>query len=142
MVACEPYTFQSRRVLPAPWHGRTPVELFFSIEDAAQPYQLFVTLQSTVHYPFHNVYLESTLYEAAHCTVLTKERGEYLLYDPIDGSPIGSKSGNIVHHEVILPNMQSFSKEGVYILSLTHHMREEFLPHIISVGVRGIKENR
>jgi gliding motility-associated lipoprotein GldH len=117
------------------WHRNNNLQFNFCIQDATQPYDIYLLIKDTPAYPYQNFYITYYLKDT-QSTVLTTELKNYLLFDPKTGKPLGKGWSKNKNHELILLKNYYFSKPGDYTVELAQFMRTEALLGIHTVGIK------
>lgn len=103
------------------------------ITDTAATYNIYVTLRHTEAYPFSNIWLLITT-EFPGEKPQTR-RVELPLAD-VTGKWLGSGMDDIYEHRIPIQQNALFNKPGSYHFSFEQNMRQNPLPHVMSVGLR------
>lgn len=107
----------------------------FQIEDAMQPYNLYVNITNKVDYPYYNLYYRYWLADSLNRSLKTGLMNADL-FDAKSGEPKGSGVGDIFDHQSPILENYTFPSEGTYSISFQQYMRTDSLPGIRSVGTR------
>lgn len=103
------------------------------ITDTAALYNIYVTFRHTAAYPFSNIWLLITTEYPGEKPVTS--RVELPLAD-VGGKWLGSGMDGIFDHRIPIQRHAKFNKKGIYHFSFEQNMRENPLPHVMSVGLR------
>ena len=117
------------------WHKDSIVSFQFQIEDIHTGYHLYYNIRNTNLYPFHNLYLRHTL-EDTLGNLINTNLTEVFLFESKTGKPMGDGMGDIFDHRFTLMDDLYFDNPGMYRLNVTHYMRMDLLPEIMTVGLR------
>jgi gliding motility-associated lipoprotein GldH len=106
--------------LPGSW-GKNEV-MTFEIPrlDSLKKYNMFLHLRNTHDYPFNNIFLIASM-EFPHGLTIT-DTLEYRMANP-DGSWLGTGIGPVKESKLVYKENVSFIEEGIYILSVSHAVR-------------------
>ena len=125
-------SFSARR-----WPAKEAKPFVFTITDTSCNYMVYATLRHTDAYPFSNIWLQVE-------TVLpgTKQAlnsNVELTSAQSDGKWLGRGMQDIREHQIPLTPQGApvhFSKTGTYTMRLSHLMRQDPLPELMSIGIR------
>ncbi len=119
------------------WKSDFRPEFKFEISDTTAAYQLFLIIRHTDAYRFQNIWVNLDS-KAPGDTAFTLNRAEVTLAAP-SGQWLGRGLGGIYEQRVPFNTIAKpvyFPKTGLYTLRLTHDMRQDPLPEVITVGIR------
>lgn len=134
-------TYQHTRVLPAAqWPTALLPEFQFTIQEAAQPYDVYLLMDITPDYPFQNLHVTYYLKNYAD-EVLQEALKTYSLFDATTGKPLGNGWGSTKRHVVKLLANYQFAQPGTYTLQLAQFMRTDTLAGIAAVGIKITRAN-
>ncbi len=131
-------TFEKNVAIPKfKWDEKNKIPYTFYISDTTSSYSMYFMIRHTDAYPFSNIWLNiETIFPIKDSSVSSKV--EVPLADP-EGKWLsrGSKGMNEVwEHKMLIASPLKFSKAGEYTIALSHIMRVNPLPEIMSVGIR------
>lgn len=115
------------------WESDDSKTFSFHVEDTLRPVNLYTTIRTSTDYPYANLYL--FLYSNYPNGYTDKDTLELILAEP-SGKWLGSNSGTVVEHHILIAQGGRFTKEGTYTFKMEHAMREEVLPEILDVGFK------
>ncbi|MBK6976072.1 MAG: gliding motility lipoprotein GldH [Cytophagaceae bacterium] len=107
----------------------------FDIKDVSKTYGFHYLIRNSVSYPYFNIYINQQL-ESSDSTILVKTMDELVLFDQKSGKPKGDGLGDIFDNKFKAPTLQKFRfpKPGKYKWKISHNMRPDPLPGVMSVG--------
>jgi len=117
------------------WPKDSVLVFDIGIEDPNIPYNIYYNIRNTASYPFYNLYLNHTI-KSTIGSVISTNLDEIFLFDQETGEPMGSGMGDIFDHQVMVLKDFRFPSKGTYQFSTQQYMRDDQLPHIMSVGIR------
>ena len=119
------------------WDEKKEIPFTFHITDTSAIYSMYFMMRHTDAYPFSNIWLNiKTIFPIKDSSSTSKV--EIPLAD-VEGKWLsrGSKGMNeIWEHKMLIASPLKFSKSGDYTIVLSHIMRVNPLPEIMSVGIR------
>ena len=128
--------YQHTITLPAAQWPTTLLPQFqFTIQEEAQPYDIYLQIDSTPSYPFHNLHVNYYLKDAAS-KILQEAMRTYTLFDTKTGKPLGNGWGTTKKHTVALLVNHQFSQPGTYTLQLAQFMRTHTLAGLSAVSIK------
>lgn len=139
-VACDPErVYEQNYSIPEnQWYIDTIPGFQFTIQDTAQPYNIYYNVRYALSYPFYNLYVTYYLQNEQGDT-LSSRLQNLILRDAQTGKPLGDGLGDIFDYQLLsLPNYR-FNKKGTYTFKIKQYMRQDPLPDIMSIGVRVTK---
>jgi gliding motility-associated lipoprotein GldH len=108
----------------------------FTIEDTAQPINLYCNLRNSLSYPYSRIFIRYTLKD----TTGAELKGELIdsyLFDKKTGEPQGTSGlGDIYDHQLPLLKNFKFAQPGKYTIQFEQFMRTDTLSGILAVGFR------
>ena len=116
------------------WNSNVPSIFHFSTKDNDYLTNILFRIRYDIDYPYQNLYYSFNVLDSLD-TIVNKELNEIILFDEINGRPLGNGIGKtfILEENVIekltLKNNSSFS------IHIYQKMREENLVGIKSIGV-------
>ena len=124
------------------WHIDSILRYRVSLSPAHYAVGLGVRYRS--QYPYYNLYLACSLRRASDQALVWQERRELILFDPKNGQPLGSGSGDLFYQRVELISSHHFADNDTYLLSVRQYMRTQSLEGMVSVGadIRPINPNQ
>lgn len=125
--------FEGTSALPnAEWNIENKPVFEVQIEDTVKPYNFYLLLRNTTHYPYSNIFLfmESEFPNGAY----RKDTIECLLADQ-QGKWLGSGLGDIIDNKILFKRNVIFPKPGKYTFSFQHAMRIANVSDITDVGL-------
>lgn len=126
--------FQKEAPIPeSEWDSTYRPEFAVNIEDTLARYDLYLTLRHTNRYPFSNLWI---LIRAGREGKKEEDKRVELPLADKSGKWFGTGLSDIYEHKILLRENTKFDTAGVYHFSLTHNMRLNPLPYIMSVGLR------
>ncbi|HVB03321.1 MAG TPA: gliding motility lipoprotein GldH [Chitinophagaceae bacterium] len=115
------------------WRYRFRPSFQVAITDTLSYYTFYVTIRHTDAYPYSNIWLLITSRYPGEKD--TTSRVELPLADP-DGRWMGSGMDDIFSQRVLIRQHAILSKPGNYTFTFQQDMRQNPLPHVLSVGLR------
>lgn len=118
------------------WPMRDTARFVYTIEDTTQNYNVLVNVRNTLDYETARLFMNYSLHDSSG-NVMRKRLLEFFLFDKKTGEPFGESGlGDVYQHAfTVEPNMK-FPYRGKYEVRLSHMMRVDSLPEVLSVGVR------
>jgi gliding motility-associated lipoprotein GldH len=122
------------------WKAEQVQKFKLVVKDLDKPYTFKYLVRNAVGYPYFNIYLKQQLKDPSGM-VIKSSSDEILLFDPKTGKPKGDGLGDIFDHKVVAPALKRvvFTVPGTYVWEVTHNMRPNPLPGIMSIGAEIIK---
>jgi gliding motility-associated lipoprotein GldH len=139
LASCQPSPqYQEHFNLPGSvWDAGYQPQFHFNIDDTAAAYQLFLLIRHTDAYPFSNIWIKMAS-KAPGDSTWGKSRVEIPLAAP-SGQWLGRGAGELWEQRVPITSPARpayFPKKGVYTVRLTHEMRRNPLPEVLTIGLR------
>lgn len=139
LSSCKPSPqYQDHYNIPnAQWAAAFQPTFKFQITDTTAAYQLFLLIRHTDAYPFSNIWLNMDS-KGPHDSAFKKLRVEVPLATT-NGQWLGRGMGEIWEQRVPINSLQMpafFPHKGLYTLRLTHEMRRDPLPEVLTIGLR------
>ena len=143
LSACETTTsYQSTTALADyTWPADSLLSFSFSVQDTTQPYDIYLMLKNTQHYPYQNIYVTYYLEDSTQA-LCTTALGNYTLFEPKTGKPLGKGWGKVKSHTLVLLQDYYFLYPGTYTLRLAQFMRTEALAGLHAVGIKVLKASK
>jgi len=130
--------FQDHFAIPGgAWNHDYQPKFKFQIDDTAAAYQLSLLIRHTDAYPFSNIWINMDT-QSPNDTTWGKMRIEIPLAAP-SGQWLGRGAGEIYEQRVAITSLSKpahFSKKGIYTIRLSHDMRRNPLPEILTIGLQ------
>ncbi len=131
----QPDVYEKNTPIPAlSWSSDFAVKGSLGITDTALPYRVYLVLRHTDAYKYENIWLNIGLQAPGD----TMQTGRYniQLADDQHGWE-GTGMNDIWEVRKLLDaNARIFKRKGVWNFSISHLMRDNPLPHIMSAGLR------
>jgi gliding motility-associated lipoprotein GldH len=139
LASCRPAPqYQDHYNIPGgAWNAAYQPQFHFTITDTAAAYQLFLLIRHTDVYPFSNIWINMDS-KAPGDTTWGKVRVEVPLAAP-SGQWLGRGAGELWEQRVAITTPAHpafFAKRGDYTVRLTHDMRRNPLPEVLTIGFR------
>ena len=139
LASCRPSPqYQDHYNIPdGAWQASYKPEFHFTITDTAAAYQLFLLIRHTDVYPFSNIWINMDS-KAPGDTSWGKTRIEIPLAAP-SGQWLGRGAGELWEQRVPITTPMRpafFAKNGDYTVRLSHDMRRNPLPEVLTIGLR------
>jgi len=139
LTSCRPSPqYQDHYNIPGTaWDAGYQPLFHFSIDDTAAAYQLFLLIRHTDAYPFSNIWVAMDS-KAPGDTTWGRARVEIPLAAP-SGQWLGRGAGELWEQKVPIttPSRPAFfAKRGEYTVRLSHDMRRNPLPEVLTIGLR------
>jgi len=115
------------------WSYDKPVKVSVDIEDASQPYNVYINFRHTEDYSYSNIWLRLT--QIAPSGKKTTVREEFQLAQQ-DGKWIGKGSGNLYSYRLIYKERFRFDTTGKHTFIIEQNMRDNPLKAVTDVGLR------
>ncbi len=137
LSACDPQrVFEKNYDLKeAKWYADSTLNFRFEIADTAQRYHLYYNIRNSLAYPYYNLYVVYSIEDAEGQSIDEQMHNITLMHDKT-GEPFGSGLGDIYEHQLIALPEYHFKKKGTYTVKLKHYMRQNPLPHLLTIGLR------
>lgn len=119
------------------WPAKEAKRFVFTINDTLSNYMVYATLRHTDAYPFSNIWLNVETILPGTTSPLSSN--VELTLAQSDGKWLGRGMQDIREHQIPLTPQGSpvhFSKTGTYTMRLSHLMRQDPLPELMSIGIR------
>ena len=139
IASCRPSPqYQDHYNIPgSAWDAGYRPQFNFRIDDTAAAYQLFLLIRHTDAYPFSNIWVNMES-RAPGDSAWGRTRVEIPLAAP-SGRWLGRGAGALWEQRVAInPPAQPafFPKSGEYTVRLSHDMRRNPLPEVLTIGLR------
>jgi gliding motility-associated lipoprotein GldH len=140
-ASCKPSPqYQDHFNIPnAAWSAGYRPEFKFEIDDTSAAYQLFLLIRHTDAYPFSNLLMTmESRGPKDNDSSFRKMRVEVPLA-AMSGQWLGRGMGEIWEQRVPINSLQMpafFPHKGKYTVRLTHEMRRDPLPEVLTIGLR------
>ncbi|MBC8112301.1 MAG: gliding motility lipoprotein GldH [Verrucomicrobia bacterium] len=121
------------------WAIKNVQQFSFSIQDTTQKYTIYYNVRNDAAYGYHNLYVTYYLKDSQG-KQLSSRLQELKILDSKTGKPLGSGLGDLFDHRVVCMSGVKFPKAGAYTFAVKQYMRQDPLPHILSVGMRVARE--
>ena len=116
------------------WNSNTPSIFHFSTKDLDYITNVSFRIRYDIEYPYQNLYYNFNILDSID-TVVKKELNEIILFNEINGKPIGNGiSKTFILEEKIIENL-TLKKNSSFSVHIYQKMREENLIGIKSIGV-------
>jgi gliding motility-associated lipoprotein GldH len=116
------------------WYIKNKPEFKVNIEDTVSRYNVYYVFRNALQYPYYNLYLTRQV-NAPDGVLVSNTLEELFVSNEITGKPYGKGLGDLFDHKVLVSKDYSFPKSGIYTFKLSQSMRQNPLPHILSVGI-------
>jgi gliding motility-associated lipoprotein GldH len=126
---------QKKRFLDHAWPRQDTCAFTFAIQDATQPYDIYLWVEYTPDYPYQNLHIQYQLQDN-QANSIAKVLQDNLLFDPKTGKPLGKGWGKKKCLRLPLVTHYQFREPGEYSLSLIQFMRTEKLLGVDSIGIQ------
>ncbi len=121
------------------WISDTPSIFNFSTKDLDYITNVSLRIKYDIEYPYQNLYYNFNILDSID-TIVKKELNEMILFDEINGKPLGSGiSKTFILDEKIIENL-TLKKNSSFSIHIYQKMREKNLIGIKSIGVL-VKKN-
>ena len=139
-TACDPNrVFEENTDFPKySWDVQQKPAFTFAIADTAARYDIYFNVRHSSVYGYYNLYVKHTLTGPAGA-VGPPLLHQMLLMDAKTGEPKGSGTGDIYDMQLLALPRQRFAAPGNYTLTLEQYMRQDQLPGLMAVGIRGAR---
>ncbi len=115
------------------WNDRFTPSFDVAVPDSSSYYNLYIIIRHTDSYRYSNLWLLITSTYPGQSPKTS--RVELPLADQ-DGRWLGVSMDDVVSQRVPILQQSSFSRPGLYHFSLVQDMRQNPLPHVMSIGLR------
>ena len=121
------------------WISNTPSIFNFSTKDLDYITNVSLRIKYDIEYPYQNLYYNFNILDSID-TIVKKELNEMILFDEINGKPLGSGiSKTFILDEKIIEKL-TLKKNSSFSIHIYQKMREKNLIGIKSIGVL-VKKN-
>jgi gliding motility-associated lipoprotein GldH len=121
----------------ARWSYVNPIKIKVLIVDTAAAYTLFINLRHSEAYAYSNIFIR--IKQCNPNKTQTVWRKEYTLAN-LDGEWLGTGSGNLRSHQLVLFKNHHFRQPGTYVFELEQNMRDNPLKEVSDIGLRVEKQ--
>ena len=128
---------ENQSINQARWTYVNPIKIKVPIVDTAAAYTLFINLRHTEAYAYSNIFIR--IKQGNPNKTQTVWRKEYTLAN-LDGEWLGTGSGNLRSHQLVLFKNHHFSQPGTYVFELEQYMRDNPLKEVSDIGLRVEKQ--
>ena len=128
---------ENQSINQARWTYVNPIKIKVPIVDTAAAYTLFINLRHTEAYAYSNIFIR--IKQGNPNKTQTVWRKEYTLAN-LDGEWLGTGSGNLRSHQLVLFKNYHFSQPGTYVFELEQNMRDNPLKEVSDIGLRVEKQ--
>lgn len=115
------------------WSSKQKIKFNIDITDTNATYTAYFNLRHTDAYLFSNIWINTLLVDPS-AKILDNARIEILLAKE-NGEWLTRGMGDIWEHKKILFEKMKFKTKGSYQIQISHDMRTDPLPQILSVGL-------
>ena len=124
---------ENQSINKARWTYVNPIKIKVPIVDTAAAYTLFINLRHTEDYAYSNIFIR--IKQGNPNKTQTVWRKEYTLAN-LDGEWLGTGSGNLRSHQLVLFKNHHFLHPGTYVFELEQNMRDNPLKEVSDIGLR------
>ena len=128
---------ENQPINKARWTYVNPIKIKVPIVDTAAAYTLFINLRHTEEYAYSNIFIR--IKQGNPNKTQTVWRKEYTLAN-LDGEWLGTGSGNLRSHQLVLFKNHHFLHPGTYVFELEQNMRDNPLKEVSDIGLRVEKQ--
>lgn len=128
---------ENQSINKARWTYVNPIKIKVPIVDTAAAYTLFINLRHTEDYAYSNIFIR--IKQGNPNKTQTVWRKEYTLAN-LDGEWLGTGSGNLRSHQLVLFKNHHFPHPGTYVFELEQNMRDNPLKEVSDIGLRVEKQ--
>ncbi|HUX85193.1 MAG TPA: gliding motility lipoprotein GldH [Chitinophagaceae bacterium] len=121
------------------WNDRFALSFDVNVPDTSAFYNLYIFIRHTDAYRYSNLWL---LITSTYPSQPSKTSRVELQLSDQDGRWMGVTMDDVVSQRVPILQQASFSRTGRYHFSLVQDMRQNPLPHVMSIGLRLEKTGR
>jgi gliding motility-associated lipoprotein GldH len=123
------------------WPTTSTPKFEVSITDSSIPYTLLCNIRHSSDYPYSRIFVRYTIADSMG-NVVAKKLASGFLFDPKNGTPLGSTGiGDVYNIRILLEEKLIFPFTGKFNITLEQQMREDPLVGIFSAGIRLEKPN-
>jgi gliding motility-associated lipoprotein GldH len=115
------------------WDAKQVNEYQFSIDDTTSSYNVYFVIRHHNAYSYKNIWIQ--LNTTAPDRKISKESFDLNLADDVKGW-LGTGMDDIYDQRIPIYPAPVHFKKGVYKFAITHTMRADPLPNILSTGIR------
>ncbi len=115
------------------WTYVKPIRVSIPVERTNAPYNVILNLRHTEKYKYSNIFLR--IKQIGPDKKVKTWRKEYRLAN-LDGEWLGTGSGNLRSHQLVVFKNYRFPLKGTYIFEVEQNMRDNPLKEITDVGLR------
>lgn len=135
LAACDPNRHYEKNITinNYVWNAAFVPEYMVAIRDTTQVYNLYLNIRHATHYPYRNIWLivgmtgpDGRQHSRRIEVQLGDEKGRWF----------GDGLGDIWDYTTMIQQHAYFPAAGTYRFTVTHNMRQDPLPGIMSVGLR------
>jgi len=128
---------ENQSINQARWTYVNPIKIKVPIVDTAAAYTLFINLRHTEAYAYSNIFIR--IKQGNPNKTQTVWRKEYTLAN-LDGEWLGTGSGNLRSHQLVLFKNYHFPHPGTYVFEFEQNMRDNPLKEVSDIGLRVEKQ--
>lgn len=129
---------RSQQIEGAAWHRDSVLQFEVIIDDSLTLHNFYISIRNNTDYPYSNIFFFlETGFPNGHVSRDTLE----CILAARDGEWLGTGSGRVHDHMILLRGAMRFPLKGIYRFHLEQAMRETVLAGIEDVGIR-IEEER
>jgi gliding motility-associated lipoprotein GldH len=128
---------ENQPINKARWTYVNPIKIKVPIVDTAAAYTLFINLRHTEDYAYSNIFIR--IKQRNPNKTQTVWRKEYTLAN-LDGEWLGTGSGNLRSHQLVLFKNYHFPHPGTYVFEFEQNMRDNPLKEVSDIGLRVEKQ--
>lgn len=115
------------------WTYVKPVRVQIPVNEPGLACRVYINLRHTENYQYANIFFRIKLIGPDKKVKVWRK--EYRLANP-DGEWLGTGSGNLLSHQLLVFNKYRFPSKGKYTIEVEQNMRDNPLKEISDVGVR------
>lgn len=124
------------------WHKDSVVHFQVPIQQPEIPYNIYYNVRNALSFGAQNLYLQIEIADSTG-RVIANDLNNIELFDRQTGKPFGDGLGDLFDHQIPVYRDFTFPHAGTFDIRVQHKMRDDprvmngnYLPHIMSVGVR------
>ena len=116
------------------WYVKNIPSFTFEVKDEKVPYNIYLLIRNSSQYPYNNLYINRYIY-GPDGKQISNRLEEATLFNSKTGKPFGKGLGDIFDQKLLSTRNYIFPKKGKYTIKLKQYMRQDPLPHLMSVGI-------
>ncbi|MFM6954189.1 MAG: gliding motility lipoprotein GldH [Sphingobacteriaceae bacterium] len=128
---------ENQSIDQARWTYVKPIKITVPIVDTTAAYAVFINLRHTEEYAYSNIFIRIKQHNPNKSQKVWRK--EYTLAN-LEGEWLGTGSGNLLNHQLLLFKNHRFAHAGTYVFELEQNMRDNPLKGVSDIGLRVEKQ--